>query len=191
MNKIIFTLAAVMTLSFAACGQNKGEKSMQTENKPLVVYFSATGTTAMVARTIADITGGTLYEIVPQRAYTSDDLDWNDRQSRSSVEMNNPQARPALKDTKPDVTAHDVMIFIGYPIWWDQAPRIINTFIESHDLTGKTLVPFATSGGSGIGNSVSELRKTYPDLEWQDGRLLNGASRSAIQSWAGDVMKKQ
>ena len=146
---------------------------------------------AKAARTIAEVTGGTLYEIVPQQAYTADDLDWNDGQSRSSVEMNNPQARPALKDTKPDVTAHDVMIFIGYPIWWDQAPRIINTFIESHDLTGKTLVPFATSGGSGIGNSVSELRKTYPDLEWQDGRLLNGASRSAIQSWVGDVMKKQ
>ena len=170
MNKIIFTLAAVMTLSFAACGQNKGDKSMQTENKPLVVYFSATGTTAMVALTIADITGGTLYEIVPQRAYTSDDLDWNDRQSRSSVEMNNPQSRPAIKGTKADVAAYDV-IFIGYPIWWDQAPRIINTFIESHDLTGKTLVPFATSGGSGISNSVKELRKAYPDLKWRDGKL--------------------
>ena len=191
MNKIIFTLAAalaaVMTLSFAACGQNKGEKSMQTENKPLVVYFSATGTTAMVARTIADITGGTLYEIVPQRAYTSDDLDWNDRQSRSSVEMNNPQSRPAIKGTKADVAAYDV-IFIGYPIWWDQAPRIINTFIESHDLTGKTLVPFATSGGSGISNSVKELRKAYPDLKWRDGKLLNGASRNTVQNWTNDIM---
>lgn len=187
MNKIIFTLAAVMTLSFAACGQNKGEKSMQTENKPLVVYFSATGTTAMVARTIADITSGTLYEIVPQRAYTSDDLDWNDRQSRSSVEMNNPQSRPAIKGTKADVAAYDV-IFIGYPIWWDQAPRIINTFIESHDLTGKTLVPFATSGGSGISNSVKELRKAYPDLKWRDGKLLNGASRNTVQNWTNDIM---
>ena len=187
MNKIIFTLAAVMTLSFAACGQNKGEKSMQTENKPLVVYFSATGTTAMVARTIADITGGTLYEIVPQRAYTSDDLDWNDRQSRSSVEMNNPQSRPAIKGTKADVAAYDV-IFIGYPIWWDQAPRIINTFIESYDLTGKTLVPFATSGGSGISNSVKELRKAYPDLKWRDGKLLNGASRNTVQNWTNDIM---
>lgn len=187
MNKIIFTLAAVMTLSFAACGQNKGEKSMQTENKPLVVYFSATGTTAMVARTIADITGGTLYEIVPQRAYSSDDLDWNDRQSRSSVEMNNPQSRPAIKGTKADVAAYDV-IFIGYPIWWDQAPRIINTFIESHDLTGKTLVPFATSGGSGISNSVKELRKAYPDLKWRDGKLLNGASRNTVQNWTNDIM---
>ena len=189
MNKIILTLAAVMTMSFAACAQNKGEKSMQTENKALVVYFSATGTTAKAARTIAEVTGGTLYEIVPQQAYTSDDLDWNDRQSRSSVEMNNPQARPALKDTKLDVAAYDV-IFIGYPIWWNQAPRIINTFIESHDLKGKTLVPFATSGGSGIGNSVKELRKAYPDLEWQDGKLLNGSSRNTVQNWVGDVMRK-
>lgn len=189
MNKIILTLAAVMTMSFAACAQNKGEKNMKTENKPLVVYFSATGTTSKVARTIANVTAGTLYEIVPQQAYTSDDLDWNDRQSRSSVEMNNPQARPVLKDTKLDVAAYDV-IFIGYPIWWDQAPRIINTFIESHDLKGKTLVPFATSGGSGITGSVKELKRTYPDLEWQDGKLLNGASRNTIQNWVNDVVKQ-
>ncbi|OUN79700.1 flavodoxin [Bacteroides sp. An51A] len=188
MNKIILTLTAVMTLSFAAYAQNKGEKSMQAENKLLVVYFSATGTTAKAARTIADVTGGTLYEIVPQQAYTSKDLDWNDRQSRSSVEMNNPQARPALKDTKLDVTTYDV-IFIGYPIWWDQAPRIINTFIESHDLKGKTLVPFATSGGSGISNSVKELRKAYPNLEWQDGKLLNRVSRNAVQNWVNDIVK--
>ena len=186
MNKIILTLAAVMTMSFAVCAQNKGDSNMQTENKPLVVYFSATGTTAKAARTIADVTGGTLYEIVPQQAYTADDLDWNDRQSRSSVEMNNPQARPALKDTKPDVAAYDV-VFIGYPIWWDQAPRIINTFIESHDLKGKALVPFATSGGSSITGSVNALRKAYPDLEWQDGRLLNGASRNAIHDWVSDI----
>ena len=188
MNKIILTLAAVMTMSFAACAQNKGEKNMQTESKPLVVYFSATGTTDKVARTIADVTGGTLYESVPQQTYTVDDLDWNDKQSRSSVEMNNPQARPALKDTKLDVTTYDV-IFIGYPIWWDQAPRIINTFIECHDLKGKTLVPFATSGGSGISNSVKELRKAYPNLEWQDGKLLNRASRNTIQNWINDMVK--
>ena len=175
-------------MSFAACAQNKGDSNMQNENKPLVVYFSATGTTAKVARTIADVSGGTLYEIVPQQAYTSDDLDWNDRQSRSSVEMNNPQARPAMKDTKLDVAACNI-VFIGYPIWWDQAPRIINTFIESHDLQGKTLVPFATSGGSGITGSVRELRKAYPDLKWQDGKLLNGANRNTIQNWVGDVMK--
>ena len=177
MNKIILTLAAVMTMILAACAQDKGEKNMQTENKALVVYFSATGTTAKTARTIAEVTGGTLYEIVPQQAYTSDDLDWNDKQSRSSVEMNNPQARPALKDMKLDVAAYDV-IFIGYPIWWNQTPRIINTFIESHDLKGKALVPFATSGGSGISNSLKELKRTYPDLEWQGGKPWNGRAAS-------------
>ena len=186
MNKIILTLAAVMTMSFAACAQNKGEKSMQIESKPLVVYFSATGTTAKAARMIAEVTGGTLYEIVPQQAYTSDDLDWNDRQSRSSVEMNNPQARPALKDTKLDIAVHDV-IFIGYPIWWNQAPRIINTFIESYNLKGKTLVSFATSGGSGITGSVNALKKAYPDLEWQDGKLLNGASQNTIKNWVSHL----
>lgn len=190
MNKIILTLAAVITMSFAACAQNKGEKRMQTENKPLVVYFSATGTTAKAAQMIAEVTSGTLQEIEPQEIYTSDDLDWNDRQSHSSVEMNNPKARPALKNTRISISNYDV-IFIGYPIWWDQAPRIINTFIESHDLKVKTLIPFATSGGSGINNSVKELQKTYPDLEWQDGKLLNGTSRNAIQKWVDNVMKKK
>ncbi len=189
MNKIILTLAAIMTMSFAACAQNnKREKNMQTEKKPLVVYFSATGTTARAARMIADVTGGTLCEIVPQQTYTSDDLDWNDKQSRSSVEMNNPDARPAVKDTKIDFAAYDV-IFIGYPIWWNQAPRIINTFIESHDLKSKTLVPFATSGGSGINNSAEELKKTYPDLEWQKGKLLNGANCDVIRAWVSDLAK--
>ena len=89
-----------------------------------------------------------------------------------------------------DVRSYDV-IFIGYPIWWDQAPRIINTFIESYDLKGKMLIPFATSGGSGITNSVRELRNTYSDLNWQDGKLLNGASRKVIQNWADNIMKMQ
>lgn len=190
MNKILMTLVAVMTMSFAACAQNKGEKKMKTENKPLVVYFSATGTTAKAARMIADVTDGVLYEIVPQQAYTSDDLDWNDRQSRSSVEMNNPASRPALKDTKVNTPDYEV-IFIGYPIWWNQAPRIVNSFIESHDLKGRKLVPFATSGGSGINNSVKELRKAYPDLEWQDGRLLNGSSLNSVRNWVNGIMKSE
>ena len=163
---------------------------MQVENKPLVVYFSATGTTAQAARTIASVTGGVLCEIVPQEAYTSDDLDWNDRQSRSSVEMNDPKSRPALEPTKADIGDYDV-IFIGYPIWWNQAPRVVNTFIESHDLKGRKLVPFATSGGSGITNSVKELRKAYPELEWHEGKLLNGTGRSAVLNWANDVIKGQ
>lgn len=99
------------------------------------------------------------------------------------MEMNNLQARPALKDTKVDVSACAIL-FIGYPVWWNQAPRIVNTFIESHDLNGKTLVPFATSGGSGIAGSAKALRESYPDLKWQEGKLLNGANRNAISLYA-------
>lgn len=187
MNKIL-SIVAVLTTCFATYAQDKGEKDMLTENKPLVAYFSTTGTTAKAARIIADVTGGTLYKITPAQAYTSADLDWNDRRSRSSVEMNDPQSRPEMNDMEIDMAAYNV-VFIGYPIWWNLAPRIINTFIEGHDLTGKKLVPFATSGGSGISNSVRELKRAYPGLKWQDGRLLNGASRSAVQNWVGGIMK--
>lgn len=189
MNKMILTLAAVLTLNFAACAQSNSGKSGQSRNKPLVVYFSVTGTTEKAARIIADVTGGSLYEIVPLQSYNSHDVDWHDRQSRSSVEMNHPEARPALKEPSVDVRDYDI-IFIGYPIWWNQAPRIINTFLESHDLKGKILVPFATSGSSGIGHSVRELKSTYPHLEWQDGKLLNGSSRSDIQNWVNGVMSQ-
>ena len=184
----IMILAAVMAMCITASAQNEGENGMQTENRALVVYFSATGTTAGVARMIADITGGKLYGIVPQQAYTAGDLDWNDRHSRSSVEMNDSQARPAMKGSCADTEVCNV-VFIGYPIWWNQAPRIINTFIENHDLKGKTIVPFATSGGSGIAGSVKELRNTYPDLEWTEGRLLNGTGRNAIRDWVNDIYR--
>ena len=153
MNKIILTLLVVTTFCFTAYAQN--EKRMQTLNEVLIVYFSATHTTAKVAHMIANITGGTLYEITPQRIYTSEDLDWNNKMSRSSIEMKNPAARPTLHGTKLNISGYNV-IFIGYPIWWNQAPRIVNTFIESYSLEGKILVPFATSGGSGIDNSVKE-----------------------------------
>lgn len=155
---------------------------MTHEAKVLVAYFSATGTTAEAAAKLARVTGGELFAVTPQQAYTAADLDWHDKQSRSSVEMNDEKARPALKTKKADMAAYDV-VFIGYPIWWDQAPRVINTFIESHDLKGKTLVPFATSGGSGIGNSVAKLKQSYPDLNWKDGKLLNRADRATLQQW--------
>lgn len=160
------------------------------QSKIMIVYFSATGTTADAAYMIADITGGKLYEIVPQQAYTSEDLNWHSKKSRSSVEMNNPQSRLALQEDQEDIVSCKT-IFIGYPIWWDLAPRVINSFIEKHNLAGKTLIPFATSGGSSINNSVVELRKAYYDLNWQDGRLLNGSSREAIQHWVEGILKMQ
>ena len=186
MNRILLAIMAAVGISLTACAQKAENKGMDGA-KILVAYFSATGTTESVAEKIADATGGQLYEIVPEKEYTSADLNWNDDRSRSSVEMNNPESRPSLGGNPVDIAAYDV-IFIGYPIWWDQAPRIINTFIESHDLKGKTVIPFATSGGSGISNSVEVLRSAYPGLNIQDGKLLNGASSASIRSWL-DTMK--
>lgn len=148
----------------------------------MVAYFSATGTTARAAEKLANVTGGELYAIVSAQPYTSADLDWNDKRSRSSVEMNDPKSRPAIKGRKENIADYDV-IFTGYPIWWDLAPRIINTFIESHDLKGKTVIPFATSGGSTLAGSAAALKKTYPALNWREGRLLNRADEKSIRNW--------
>ena len=147
-----------------------------------MAYFSATGTTARAAEKVARITGGELYAITPAQSYTPADLDWNNSQSRSSVEMNDPKSRPALKGKKENIADYDV-IFIGYPIWWNLAPRIINTFIESHDLKGKTIIPFATSGSSAITGSAAALKKSYPALNWKEGRLLNRADEKSMRAW--------
>ena len=124
-------------------------------SKILVAFFSASGETARLAKTLAGVTGGDLFEIRPQTAYTAADLDWNNAKSRSSVEMNDPKSRPAMAET-PRLAGYDT-VFVGFPIWWYQAPRIIQTFLESADFSGKTVIPFATSGGSGMGKTVDEL----------------------------------
>lgn len=144
--------------------------SAQTK-KVAVVYFSATGTTEAVAKQLAKEKKAVLYAIEPAEKYTAADLDWRNKNSRSSVEMNDKNARPALK-SKKSLSQYDV-IYIGYPIWWDVAPRIINTFIEQAGLDGKTVIPFATSGGSGVEKSVSELKAAYPKVKWQKGMLKN------------------
>ena len=169
---LLMAIVAMCTMVYAQKG----------EGKVLVAYFSATGTTEDVAEKIAAVTGGEFHEIAPEQAYTDADLDWNNRQSRSSVEMNDPKSRPALKEKKANMADYDV-VYIGFPIWWGVAPHIVNTFIESHDLKGKTLIPFATSGGSGISQAVAALRKAYPDLNWQDGKLLNRADERTIRAW--------
>lgn len=145
---------------------------MDNKSKILVVYFSATGNTKAVAQKIAKSTGGELFEIMPKVAYTSPDLNWHNSQSRSSLEMANPDARPELANKKANISEYDT-IYIGFPIWWYKAPRIINSFIEEHDLTGKVLKPFATSGGSPIEPCVDSLRNTYPELNFQNGTLIN------------------
>lgn len=148
----------------------------------MVVYFSATGTTEKAGKLIAEATSGTLYEIQPVKEYVAADLNWHNKSSRSSVEMADIKSRPALS-SKPKNLADYNTVYIGFPIWWDLAPRIINTFIESCDLTGKTIIPFATSGGSSISNAEKELQKTYPTIKWQKGKLLNNASLEDVKQW--------
>ena len=142
------------------------------EAKTLVAYFSATGTTKAAAQKIAREQKATLWEIEAAEPYTAADLDWRNKQSRSSVEMNDPEARPAIKQCT-NIQPYDT-IYVGYPIWWGICPRIINSWIDNNlpQLEGKVLIPFATSGGSTIGKSVEYLRTTYPSLNWQDGKLM-------------------
>ena len=180
---------AMAATAMTSCAQQKQKMEEKPANaKVLVAYFSATGNTARAARTLADATGGTLYEITPEKKYTGADLDWNDKQSRSSVEMHDKASRPAIKKDKLDIDGYDV-VFIGFPIWWDEAPRVINTFIESHSLKGKVVVPFATSGGSSIDNSAACLKRSYPDIKWKEGKLLNGVDPSEMKEWADKAME--
>lgn len=146
----------------------------------LVAYFSASGVTARVAKEIAAATGAELHEIRPAQPYTRADLDWTNKNSRSSVEMNDPACRPALAEAAPDMGKYDT-VFLGFPIWWYVEPRIVDTFVEACDLTGKTVIPFATSGGSGVEGAARSLAKAYPQARWKDGKLLNGGGAAA---WA-------
>lgn len=141
--------------------------------KILVAYFSAGGATASAARAVASAAGGELYEIKPAVPYTAADLDWNDSRSRSSVEMNDEACRPAIAGELPDLGQYDA-VFLGFPIWWYVEPRIIDTFLESCDLSGKTVIPFATSGGSGIGRAEKSMRALCPGAKWLSGKRVGG-----------------
>ena len=155
-------------------------------SKKLVAYFSASGTTKEAAERLAKAAGADLFEIRPAIPYTSADLNWMDKKSRSSVEMNDPDSRPEIAGVIPDISDYDT-VFIGFPIWWYTAPHIIHTFLESLDFDHKTLAPFATSGGSGIGKAADELRKLCPNANWKSGKLLSGASDKAIAAWASEI----
>ncbi|MGN0979022.1 MAG: flavodoxin [Candidatus Avoscillospira sp.] len=152
-------------------------------SKKLVAYFSASGTTKKAAERLAKAADADLFEIKPVIPYTSADLNWMDKTSRSSVEMNDPDSRPEISETLPNMADYDT-VFIGFPIWWYVAPHIINTFVESYDLSCKTLVPFATSGGSGMGKTVDELKKLCPNADWKAGKMVNGLSDKALGDWA-------
>ena len=149
-------------------------------SKTLVAYFSASGTTARPAREIAQATGADLYEIVPRSTYSAADLNWNDSSSRTSLERLDEGMRPELARPLPDTAAYDT-VFVGFPAWWYVEPRIVDTFIGGADLVGKTVIPFATSGGSGIAGAEGRMRGLRPDAIWKQGKLLNGCDAAA---WA-------
>ncbi len=214
---IAILLSLTMILGLAACGNsasqteqpstedtsveskadtNSAENSTDMENtdnqdvqdhKVLVAYFSATGTTKGVAEHIANGLNADIYEIVPEDPYTDADLNYNDNNSRTTIEMNDPNARPAISGSVENMEQYDI-IFVGYPIWWGEAPRIVSTFMESYDFSGKTIVPFCTSGGSGIGSSASNLERLTSGATWLDGRRLNGSdSQDTVMEWVDSL----
>ena len=171
-------MAALLTMSLSAYSQGN-----KTKSKVLVAYFSATGTTKAVAKQLAEVTGGTLHEIKPAQPYTDADLDWRDKQSRSSVEMQDKSSRPAITEKLKSLKDYDV-IYVGFPIWWNTCPTIVNTFMEAYDFKGKTAIPFATSGSSSIKNACEDLKAAYPDVNWKEGKLLNRATKKDLEDWA-------
>ena len=151
-------------------------------SKILVAYFSASGVTKRAASLLAKAANAELFEIEPKVPYTAADLDWTDKKSRSTVEMADPSSRPEIKSRVADMDAFDV-VFLGFPIWWYTAPTIIKTFLESYDFTGKLIVLFATSGGSGLGKTEGDLQPCAPKAFFQGGKLLNGASEASLKTW--------
>lgn len=153
----------------------------------IVVYFSATGTTKGVAERIANVTNADIFELIPAEPYSDADLDWNDSSSRTTIEMNDPDVRPAIVNDTVDLDSYTT-VYIGYPIWWGDAPRMMSTFVEAHDFDGKTVIPFCTSGGSDIGRSGSNLASQAGSGNWlEGGRLDAGISESEIQDWINDM----
>lgn len=156
-------------------------------SKKLVAYFSASGTTAAVAKALAEAAEADLYEIKPQTPYTRADLNWQNKKSRSSVEMNDKAFRPPLADRDAHIENYDT-IFLGFPIWWYAAPTIINTFLESYDFSGKTIVLFATSGGSGLGKTAGDLKASAPEAIIREGTLMNGRqTKEILTAWVSSL----
>ena len=187
MKRIMLMAAAVFALALAACSQ-KSQISQTAEeatdsvsnSKVLVAYFSASGVTEGVAKQLAEVTGGDLHQIQPEQPYTEADIDWRDKQSRSTLEMQDKTSRPAITDKLDSISQYDT-IYVGFPIWWGTAPTIVNTFMEAYDFTGKTVILFATSGGSGIEQAVSDFKAAYPQVNWKYGMLLNNKTKEDLQ----------
>ena len=196
MRKISLTGAAAgLILAFAGCSAETSSASANAtampEGKALVVYFSATGTTKGVAQRLAGAIGADIFEIVPAKPYTEADLDWRNKQSRSSVEMANRTSRPAIANTVPELANYST-VYIGFPIWWYREPSIIDTFVESNaaTLAGKKIVPFATSGGSGMGDSTANLQALAPKAKVTEGRRFSAsANANMLKEWAVTIVK--
>ncbi len=179
---LIFSILFCLSIN-AGEPDNTHTHNPNTDTKTtLVAYFSATGTTAEVAKRIAGIAHADLYVIEPQQAYTPTDLDWSNKNSRSSIEMKNKKSRPAIKGAIPNISKYKT-IYLGFPIWWYQQPTIINTFIEKNDLKGKNIKTFATSGGSTQEKADKILKADYPDIHWISGELLNSPSDMEIKDF--------
>ena len=190
MRMITLMIAAVAAMALTAgCGQNNKKNKENTDeqdSKTLVAYFSATGTTAAVAKTLASVTDATLYEIKPEVKYTAEDLDWTVKTSRTTLEMQDKSSRPAIVKDLEDVSKYET-VFIGFPVWWYTAPTIINTFLEAYDFSGKTVIFFATSGGSTLDNANEQFKAAYPAINWKAGQTLNGASEEDIKAWVASL----
>lgn len=155
--------------------------------KNLVAYFSASGVTKGVAEKLAKAAGAELFEIVPEQPYTDEDLNWNNKQSRSSVEMNDRSCRPGISTTVSDMGQYDCL-FLGFPVWWYREPSIIDTFLEAYDFSGKTIVPFCTSGGSGLGETVGNMRSLVKKADVRDGkRFSSGVSEEELKTWVSGM----
>ena len=167
------------------------DKGAKINMKSLVVYFSCSGVTRGVARKLSNITNSDLFEIIPEETYTETDLDWTNKNSRSSVEMNDNDSRPKIKNKIENINDYDV-IYLGFPIWWYVAPKIINTFLEQYDFSGKTIAPFCTSGSSGLGNTIQELKPSCSEsTNWIDGkRFSSNVSDDEIGTWI-NILKIQ
>ena len=155
--------------------------------KNLVAYFSASGVTKGVAEKLAKAAGAELFEIVPEQPYTDEDLNWNNKQSRSSVKMNDRSCRPGISTTVSDMGQYDC-IFLGFPVWWYREPAIIDTFLDAYDFSGKTIVPFCTSGGSGLGETVGNMRSLAKKADVRDGkRFSSGVSEEELKIWVSGM----
>lgn len=190
MKKIMMLLlCAVFLFSMTACGgdaSKDAEEPAETGNteqtKTAVVCFSGTGNTMAVAETITDVTGADLFEIIPAEKYTEEDLNYNNDTCRANMEQKDPDARPEIANDLSAVKEYST-IYLGYPIWWGTSPRIIQTFLDTYDLSGATIYTFCTSGGSDIERSIADLRTGYPDLQIVAGKRLNHASEDDVREW--------